>query len=242
MTNTNLNDIHLEPRVARLETSMETLTRTVSDLAVSVRDSTNSTNQKIDNLVVSVTQAQAPKKTDWSLFISIGFFILALGSAVFWPLNKTGQDNKAEIQSISTKLDNHTILDSHPVSAVLLKRLEEQLINHTSLNERELRNHMEFDNKEFINLDKKLQTEYTLMNSKIETQIFALDTKVQLEMKLLGETVDNRLKALEHITDRQDTMDLLELRAWRNKANGLSSPNMAIPLIPKEIQIDQSKK
>src|SRR5271169_4899830 len=85
---------HLEPRVARLETTMEALSRNVDNLTDNVNQLTKIIDDKFSTLQVGLANANAPKKTDWSLFISIGFFILALGAAVFWPLNKTSQDNK----------------------------------------------------------------------------------------------------------------------------------------------------
>ena len=96
----NMNDInpaHLEPRVARLEVGLETLTRNVSEMATSIRENANATNAKIDQLAIAVTQAAAPKKTDWSMIISACLLMMAIGSAVFWPLNQTSQNNKQDI-------------------------------------------------------------------------------------------------------------------------------------------------
>jgi hypothetical protein len=225
-----------EPRVARVEVGLDSLKDTVSNLVEVVRTQGAQTERQIQELVVAVTQAKGPRQTDWPVIISAVFLVMAIGSAVFWPLNQTSSNNKAQIEQLITKIDQHSALDSHPVSAVLIQRVEERLATQSKSTSDLMKNHDEMDAKEFQNLDKKLQTEYTLMNSRLETQIRALDDKVQLEMRLLGETVNSRIAQLEHITDRQDTMDLQELRAWRNKASGLSSPGMAVPLIPKEIK------
>jgi vacuolar-type H+-ATPase subunit I/STV1 len=233
----DVNESHLEPRVARLETGLETLTRNVSEMAVSIRENATTTNQKIDSLVIAVTQAQAPKKTDWSLFISIGFFIMALGSAVFWPLNKTTQDNHNEIVAIQQKFENHQQLEMHPVGKALVERLEGQLASHISLNERELKEHDDADAKMFENLDKKLQTEYQLVNNTLDTKIANLNDKHNLQLQALDEQMQKRFARLETYHTVENQTDQLELRKWRNKAMGLNSPDMVVPLVPKEVPI-----
>ena len=140
------NETHLEPRVARLETSMETLTRNVGDLTNTVQRIATNIDDKFEKLNIGLTQAQAPKRTDWSLLLTIGFFILALGSAIFWPLNKNTQDNHTDIQTLSQKFDEHTKLTLHPVGQALLGRLENQLQDHIALNERELKEHRKWMN------------------------------------------------------------------------------------------------
>ena len=239
----NFNNIApWEPRVARVEVGLDSLKDTVNSLAEVVRTQGAQTEKQIQELVVAVTQAKGPRQTDWPVIISAVFLIMAIGSAVFWPLNQTSSNNKTELLSLTTKFEEHKALDSHPVSAVLIERLEERLSNQSKMVTEMVRNHDEMDAKEFASLDKKLQTEYALMNSKLETQISALDNKTQLQIKLSDETLNSRMGRLEHITGRQDSMDLQELRAWRNKASGLSSPNMAIPLIKKEIPKEGAKE
>lgn len=228
------NDTHLEPRVAALEAGLDILTKNVNDLTVAVRDNANNLEGKLERLTIAVTQAQAPKKPEWQAILTGLALILAIGSAAFWPLNKTAQDTRSELQGVESRFEGHKSLDSHPVSAVLLKRLEEQITTHSEIQAKETAATAAYTERQFEALDKKLQTEYCLMNSKIETQIAASDAKMQLEIKLLGETINYRISQLEHITDRQDTMDLQELRAWRNKASRLSTPTDTVPLIPRQ--------
>lgn len=225
------NNIHLEPRVAKLEAGLEILTKSVSELTMAVRDNNSSMEEKIERITVAVTQAQAPKKPDYSLFVSIAFLILALGSAVFWPLNKTGQDNKDELHTVVQKFEAHQQLNLHPVGSALLQRVEEQLQLHNQANETMMKSHIEYDNRQFTELDKKLQQEYSLMDRTTEVRMAGLETKMtQFNDKIYG-----RVLVLEQQLREKDAKDLDELRAWRNKASGLSSPTMAVPLIPKEI-------
>ena len=91
---------YLEPRVAQVEAGLDRLTNDMRELAGIVRTQGQQVESEIQKLVVAVTQAQAPRKTDWSMLISLAFLVMALGSAVFWPLNQTASDNKADILAL----------------------------------------------------------------------------------------------------------------------------------------------
>jgi hypothetical protein len=117
----------LAPRVAKLETGLEILTRDVSTLASIVREQSGNIEQEIQKLAVGVTQAAAPKKTDWSTLIALAMLIMALGSAVFWPLNETAADNKSNIQKLELRLEDHN------KDAVTKAQLEREL---TQISER----------------------------------------------------------------------------------------------------------
>ena len=102
--NNNGSHTYLEPRVAKLETGLEILTRDVSSLAGIVRDQGRNIEAEIQKLAVAVTQAGAPKKTDWATLISLAFLVIALGSAMFYPLNAQVQEIKAKDIEIQTSL------------------------------------------------------------------------------------------------------------------------------------------
>lgn len=119
------NNNHLESRVVKLEASLDILTKNVVDLSNAVRENASNLDNKLERLTVAVTQAQSPQKTDWSMIISAIFLILAIGSAVFWPLNQTSTNNKVEMKLLSEKFDEHNKLELHPVGNALVKRLEE---------------------------------------------------------------------------------------------------------------------
>jgi hypothetical protein len=120
----NTPSTHLEPRVAKLEVGLDRLTEDVRNLAGIVRDQGANVEKQLQSLTVSVTQAQAPRKTDWSVIISGGLLIMALGSAVFWPLNQTEQNNKDAIDRLTVKFEHHEALPTHPVGEALTQRLE----------------------------------------------------------------------------------------------------------------------
>lgn len=106
----SLHETHLEPRVAKLETGVEILTKDVTALAQIVRDQGNSIERQIKDLAVQVTQASAPRRTDWSLVVSIAMFVLAAGAAIFSPLNQSILNNKEEanraIQGVQSELSS----------------------------------------------------------------------------------------------------------------------------------------
>ena len=208
------NTAHMEPRVARLEVGLETLTKNVNDIVIAMRENSLSTNTKIDNLAIAVTQASAPRKTDWNLLLTLGFFILAIGSAVFWPLNKSSYDNKVELDNLSTKIEHHIILDAHPVSAVRFAELEKKY---------------EENRTEMVNRDKEL-------NTKIQRETQLMTDLISARLLALNVSMDLKFGRIDRFMEHQDFGDLDELRQWRAKANGLSSPNMTTPLIPKEIE------
>jgi len=207
---TSREPVQLEPRVAKLEVGLDRLTDDVRDLANVVRAQGSQMEGEIQKLVVAVTQAAGPRKTDWSVIISALLLVMAVGSAVFWPLNQTSENNNTDIKTMSEKFDDHQKLTLHPVGSALIQRLEDRLQTHIADNVIDIEK-----------LDKKLQAEYMLINSKLEIQLHALDNKVQIEMRLLTAAIDARVEVLTRYFNRQDELDQLELRQWRNKASGL---------------------
>ena len=136
---------HLEPRVAKLEVGLDRLTEDVRSLAGIVRDQGSNVEKQLQSLTIAVTQAQAPRKTDWNIIISGGLLVMALGSAVFWPLNQTGQNNKDSIDRLTVKFEQHENLSEHPVGQVMIQQmdkriaiLEEQAIRESDRNKDEL--------------------------------------------------------------------------------------------------------
>ena len=199
-----LRAITLEPRVAALESGLDHLAADVKDLATVVRAQGQNVEHEMQKLVIAVTQAQAPKKTDWSLFISIGFFILALGSAVFWPLNKTGQDNVMTIQRLEQKLDAHMQLPLHPVGQARVDSIEKLM------NEREVN----YQTQHRL-LDEKIQRETALLLANTDTKVSDLDFRIQKEFNALNMAMDLRVGHIEQYVIHENFSSLDELRRWR---------------------------
>jgi len=228
---------HLEPRVARLEVGLETLTKNVSDLTITIRDNNLEVSRQLASLQVSVTTAAGPKRTDWGVILTAIGLTLAIGAAVFVPINNSTKDNKDAIVRVQDTMSDHIKLNLHPVGQALVQRLEEQIIAHALLNEKAMKEHVERDTQEFNALDKKLQLEYSLVNAKLEAQTTALDVRLQKEFGLMQARSDARLNKLEAVDLAQQELDQQELRQWRSKANGLSIPTAVVPLIPTQLPV-----
>lgn len=206
-TMTNKGDLQLEPRVAKLETGLDILTQNVQNLTTAVRENSIAMEDKLERITIAVTQAQAPRKTDWSIVISGMLLVMAIGSAVFWPLNQTSQNNKFDVQLLESKFEDHQKLTMHPVGAAKVETLEksldstkEELISRDSA------------------LDEKIQRETVLSLQTADTKINDLDIRIQREFNLKNEALDNRLKRMETYMEHQDQADFQELRNWRLKA------------------------
>lgn len=203
---------NLEPRVAKLETGLEILTRDVTSLAQVVREQSTNLEHEVQKLAVAVTQASGPRKTDWQTILSAIMLIMAIGSAVFWPLNQTAQNNKTDLQALTLKFEDHQKLNLHPVGSALLGRLEDQLKIHIANNVSETENDRASIQKQFELLDEKLQREFSAADKALEHRVHRLES------------------SMEQISEA----DIDELRAWRNKASGLSSPDSVTPLMPRD--------
>ena len=233
---------HLEPRVARLETGLETLTKNVSDLTITIRDNNLEVSRQLAALQVSVTTAAGPKRTDWGVILTAIGLILAIGAAVFVPINNSTKDNKDAILKVQDMMADHMKLTLHPVGSALVQRLEEQIATHTLLNDRVMKEHVERDTQEFNALDKKLQLEYSLVNVNLAAQTAALDVRLQKEFGLTQLRNDARFNKLEADDLAQRDLDQQELRQWRSKASGLTTPAAVVPLIPTQLPLTPSLK
>jgi hypothetical protein len=210
---------YLEPRVAKLETGLDRLAEDVKDLAGIVRAQGSAVESEIQKLVVAVTQAQAPRRTDWGTIISALFLVMAIGSAVFWPLNQTVQDSKVEIQEMHQEFVNHQGLQMHPVGLAKVNYMEDKFVEVAR------------NNRESIeSLDKKLQRETELLVSEIRTQIQNTSTKYDKEIQNLGDRLIGRLNAYDAYIMSENQQDLAELRMWRLKGMGMC--NKEAPILP----------
>ena len=201
---TNDYNIKLEPRVARLETGLECLTKAVNDIATSMRENYNSTNQKIDSLAIAVTNAAAPKKTDWGLFISGIGLILALGAAVLIPLNSATKDNKELINQYHESMVEHQKLPLHPVGQARIDDMEKavdltrvELVSRNSA------------------LDTKIQRETQLMTDLVSSKLSDLDQRIQKEFIGINTALDLRVGKVEKLVEHENFADADELRRWR---------------------------
>lgn len=206
MTNEK-QDLHLEPRVAKLEVGLDRLTSDVQNLAVVVREQGSQMEQEIQKLVVAVTQASGPRKTDWSTIFAGIMLVLAIGSAVFWPLNQTSQNSKDDIVLLRQELSNHRALNLHPVGEARINAMEQKFNDLVDNN-----------SKNLDALDKKLQKEIELITSEIRNQVNTISGKYDREITNLGDRLIGRLNQYDQDEHDRNKQELDELRQWRLKA------------------------
>lgn len=242
------NEAHLEPRVARLETGLEQLSQNVNNLTSNVSRLSENIEGKFEKISIGIADARAPKRTDWALLISIGFFIMALGAAVLVPLNQNASNNKVNIEKYHELLLEHQKLDMHPMGLAKV----EALVKDADMTKIELVKRDE-------NLDQKIQKETQLMTDLLSARLDALDKRLQVELGLkadiskaeLNSTISRQSIINEKLYQRIDNLEAVnklfsdkerdELRQWRSKAMGLSTPDLEIPLVKRSDSIDVKK-
>jgi hypothetical protein len=201
---TTVKPTQLEPRVAALEVGLDRLTADVKDLANVVRAQGQTVEQEIQKLVVAVTQAQGPKKTDWGTLILGLMLILSLGAAVLVPINNNSSDNKASIQLVDQKFEAHQALAGHPLNTQKIEGLQKDLEDKWTTYK-----------EQHKDLDTKIQRETQLMTDLVTAQMNALDLRVQKEFQALNTAMDLRVGKMEKYMEHQDFADMEELRKWR---------------------------
>ena len=221
---------NMESRVAKLELGMQRITDDLRDLIQVVRTQGASAEKQIQQLSVAVTQASGPKKTDWSTIIAGIMLTLAIGSAAFWPLNNQVAELKLHQREQHTLFLEHQKIANHPVGEALIQRLEDQLKSHIDQNRKDFSDHMITEEKAFVEFSKfllgKIESEKNLSRCEI------VDAKNLCNT--VAEEIKARVKILEEESIKRNDEDREELRRWRQKAMGLSSPDSYVPLFNRE--------
>lgn len=217
--------LHLEPRVAKLELGMERITADIKELSGAVASQGERVETQIQQLVIAVTQAQSPKKTDWQTIIAAIALIMAIGSAVFWPLSQQVTEARDELAKYHDSMAQHVKLDMHPVGWALVQRMEQQLQSHISNNEKEFRNHVDLDEREFADIHAEFKEKLMCLKNDLENQVkYTQEKNAQYLDKLFGRVVkleDGQLMKYEK--------EITELMEWRQKAMGLTTQATEAP-------------
>ena len=209
----NKPEVYLEPRVAKLEVGLDRLTDDVRNLALVVREQGTQMEGEIQKLVVAVTQAAGPRATNWGNIIAAVGVALAVGSAIFYPLNQTTQENKIAIERYHTSMVEHQKLDMHPVGQTRIDALVKDVdITKADLVRRD------------SELDTKIQKETQLMTSLVSANLEALDKRLQMEMSLKNDLIfanqkaaDAALKSHEREDDVRRELAAAELKVVKEK-------------------------
>jgi predicted PurR-regulated permease PerM len=164
-------DSQLEPRVAKLEEGLGRLTEDVRSLATIVRDQGNNVERQLNDLTIAVTQAAGPRKIDWSVIISAVLLVMAIGSAVFWPLNQTVQ--RLEEQIKTHVVDNQDQFESLKKS---LKEDDKLYSTHTS-------EEFELTKKIYELQFKSMRDDMNLYNDVLLQKINKLENQSKLDLE-----------------------------------------------------------
>lgn len=122
------DDSNINPRIARIETELESVVRdltltssAIRDLADTVQRQGQNFDEQLLKLHVAVTQAAGPRKTEWQTIISAVTLIVAIGASAMSPLYLRLADTRTRvdqherifsdsIQTLDNKLQNETKL------------------------------------------------------------------------------------------------------------------------------------
>lgn len=218
----NQRDTNLEPRVAKLEVGLERLTEDVRSLASVVRDQGATVEKQLTELTVAVTQAAGPRKTDWSLIISAVLLVMAIGSAAFWPLNQTVEENKSALENLNQSFQTHSQLPLHPVGHLMLQKLEFKLKENEESNKRDIENQTLNFKEIYSSMDKNYSKNLEYVQKIHDLELSSLKEKISL----YNDKIDNRVIKLEDENRSEVERLKNELQIWRLKSIGeITSPS-----------------
>lgn len=223
----------LESRVARNEANIESIAKTVDSLSKDVRQLTQLLQKhseeieaQIKSLLVAVTSAAGPRKTDWHLVLGGVGLVLAIGAAVFSPLLLRINDLQIVVEKHSVDLRDHAKLPLHPVGETRINALETSLRERGQTNAANIRE-----------LDTKLQKEYGVINDAMKervgfnaSEIKDLDARLQREFGQLNSTIREQVDFLRK-----------EFEEVRKNGSSITRERLAV-LEHRAAQADAAKK
>jgi hypothetical protein len=143
---------------------------------------------------------------------------MAIGSAAFWPLNQTVQENKMALENLKQSFQEHGQLNMHPVGEALVNRIESQFKDHVESNKKEWGVYLE-----------NVKELRKVVNDDFNKQLVYIQKIHDLELNSLKERVDLREDRLygrvvklenEGGTEVERLKD--ELQMWRLKSMGVT--------------------
>ena len=212
--NIDTNPRYLEPRVIRVETELESLTKDIASLTVNIKDLSSAVSRQSENvekqfqsLAVAVTTAGAPRKTDWGVIVAAVGMVFMAGAATLSPLYLRMNDVQVSAFRSMQRMDDHEKLVMHPVGLSRVDALEKSLRERASENSDDIRA-----------LDSKLQKETELTANKIEQRVSDLDIRLQREFLTAQQTIRDTATAVE--TRSRQTSDSIQKELEELRTNG----------------------
>ena len=139
----SVTSMDIEPRLATVETQIGSVTGQLRELANDVRDLSSTLRDQgvrvegeIQKLLVGLTNAAAPRRTDWQALLTGVGLILAIGGAALSPVylrlsdvQTAVHDNAKSVVQVAKALTDHSKLKLHPVGETRIDALEHSVIS-----------------------------------------------------------------------------------------------------------------
>lgn len=151
---------HLESRLAKTETQIESLTNDVRSLVNVVRQQGDEFQLQMRQLSVAVTSASGPRKVEWSTIVSAIGLIIGIGASALSPLYLRLTDVQEKVEQQRTLIEEHNKLTMHPGGQIRMDFMEKALgiavdFNKQAIAELDSKLNKQFDTAE-VNLKEKV--------------------------------------------------------------------------------------
>ena len=120
-----------EPKVAKLEATIESITKDIASLTNAVQglsstigELARNTAEQFEKLAVGLSSASAPKRVDWQVLISGAVLCMTLVGAVIYPITLQIGNLKETHIRLQDIMYEHTMLPLHPIGAAKIDALQ----------------------------------------------------------------------------------------------------------------------
>ena len=136
---------NLEPRVATIESELKSLTRDVGMLTKDVRDLVQAVKVQSDNydaqlrkITVDLVGVSGPRPMNWGVLLNGVGLSLAIGAAVFYPMNFRITEMSERASGFMKEFRDHEKLTLHPVGTAKVEALDRLVQDEAANLEKEL--------------------------------------------------------------------------------------------------------
>ena len=185
--------------MARIETELESVQRDVGiisadvrSLSVAIRQQGDLFTEQLRQLNISVVNAAAPRKLDYSVILTAIALVMAIGAAVLSPIYLQIASLQKIAEAHRDEFVSHSKLDMHPVGLTRINALERSLYEAVTRRE-----------KATEELKEQLNGEVSSLRVDLETKVDALREK---EVP----TIRERIIILESDMKRMEAQHLRE--------------------------------
>jgi uncharacterized protein HemX len=165
---------NLEPRVATIESELKSLTRDVGILTKDVRDLVGAVKEQSDNydaqlrkLTVDLVGASGPRPMNWGVLLNGVGLSLAIGAAVFYPMQFRITELSERADSFMAEFRAHEKLTLHPVGTAKVDALDRLVQEEATNLEKELADLRKSIDEIRLEGSPAMQVQIALMESRI---------------------------------------------------------------------------